>query len=91
MPIEIRKGTAADTEAFIRLLEEVREGMEHKEWFYLDPPEMVREMMAEGIMELWVATDGNRLAGAFDIIHPGPLKLETWLLGHRWQAKSTSL
>lgn len=69
--IEIRKGTAADTEAFIRLLQDVREGMSHKEWFYLDPPDEVREMMANGTMELWVAMDGDRLAAAFDILIPG--------------------
>lgn len=69
--IEIRKGTVADTEAFIRLLQDVREGMSHKEWFYLDPPDEVREMMANGTMELWVAMDGDRLAAAFDILIPG--------------------
>lgn len=71
MPIEIRKGTLADTEAHIALLREVRETMPQKEWFYLDPPEEVRRMMAEGTMELWVAMDGSRLAGSFDIMIPG--------------------
>ena len=71
MAIEIRKGTMEDIEGFIALLEEVREGMEHKEWFYLDPPELVREMMAQGILELWVAIDGSRLAAVLDILHPG--------------------
>lgn len=69
--IIIRKGTAADTEAFIRLLQEVREEMEHKEWFYLDPPEDVREMMETGIMQMWVAMDGERMAAAFDLLIPG--------------------
>ena len=71
MEIVIRKGTMDDIEAFISLLSDVREAMEHKEWFYLDPPEVVRDMMETGIMELWVALDGNRLAGALDILHPG--------------------
>lgn len=71
MAVTIRKGTNADTESFIRLLDDVREGMEHKEWFYLDPPEFVREQMKSGTMELWVAMDGDRLAGALDILHPG--------------------
>lgn len=69
--IEIRKGTAQDTEAFILLLKEVREGMTHKEWFYLDPPEEVRKMMADGTMQLWVAMDSQRMAAAFDILIPG--------------------
>lgn len=71
MAIAIRKGTQADTEAFICLLEEVRAGMPHPEWFYLDPPEFVREKMSDGTMQLWVAMDGDRLAAAFDILIPG--------------------
>ena len=71
MNIEIRKGGKEDTEAFIHLLEEVRQGMEHKEWFYLDPPEFVREAMEQGTMELWVAMDGETVAAAFDILRPG--------------------
>lgn len=79
MAIEIRKGTVADMENFITLLSEVREEMEHKEWFYLDPPEVVRDMMNDGIMELWIAMDGGRMAGALDIIIPG---LEEYNYGH---------
>lgn len=71
MQLEIRKGTPADTEAFIALLETVRQGMTHPEWFYLDPPEYVREAMETGRMELWVAMDGAIMAGAFDILRPG--------------------
>lgn len=71
MSIVIRKGNISDTENFIRLLSQVREGMEHKEWFYLDPPEDVMEMMADGTMQLWVAMDGSRLAAAFSILTPG--------------------
>lgn len=71
MDIIIRKGTAYDTENFIRLLEEVWQGMGNKEWFYLDPPDFVRNMMEEGTMQLWVAMDGERMAGAFDILIPG--------------------
>ncbi len=71
MEIEIRKGTIADIEAHIALLREVREAMPNKAWFYLDTPEEVRQMMADGIMELWVAMDGSRLAGTFDLLIPG--------------------
>lgn len=72
MELKIRKGTLADTEQFITLLQEVRQGMSHKEWLYLDEPEEVRQMMEEGMMPLWVAMDGDRMAGAFDILIPGP-------------------
>lgn len=71
MEIVIRKGGREHTEALIALLREVWEAMPNREWFYLDSPEDVRQMMADGTMELWVAMDGGRLAGAFDILHPG--------------------
>lgn len=71
MRIQIRKGDLSDTEAFIQLLRDAKAAMTNQEWFYLDPPEEVREMMKNGTMELWVAADGDRLAGAFDILHPG--------------------
>lgn len=71
MALEIRKGTVADLEDFINLLSQVREQMEHKEWFYLDPPDVVRKMMHKSMMELWVAIEGDRLAGALSILHPG--------------------
>lgn len=71
MSIEIRKGDWNDTENFIRLLDDVKAAMEHKEWFYLDAPEDVRKMMADGTMQLWVAMDGDRLAGAFSILVHG--------------------
>lgn len=69
--IEIRKGTKHDTEPFIALMASVKETMAHKEWLFLDTPDEVREMMDNGTMSLWVAMDGDRLAGAFDILYPG--------------------
>lgn len=71
MELEFRKGNQRDTELFIQFLDTVKEEMTQKEWFYLDPPEVVREMMADGTMELWLAMDADRLAAAFDILHPG--------------------
>ena len=52
MELQIRKGTAADTEKWIRFLETVQAEMSQKDWLYLDPPETMRQMMAEGIVEL---------------------------------------
>lgn len=69
--MEFRKGTIEDTERLIAFLEEVREGMTRKDWFYLDPPEVVRAMMADGTMELWVAEEDHRMAAIFDVLHPG--------------------
>lgn len=71
MDLLIRKGNQSDIEAFISLLQEVRDAMEHKEWFYLDSPEDVRSMMKEGIMELWVAMDGDKMVAGFDFLRPG--------------------
>lgn len=71
MDLNFRKGTLTDTEAFIRFLDVVKAAMPRKEWFYLDPPDLVREMMRDGTMELWIAMDGDRIAAAFDILYPG--------------------
>lgn len=71
MVLVIRKGTNADTETFICFLDEIKAGMPQEEWFYLDPPELVREMMADGTMELWLAMDEDQLAAVFAIVHPG--------------------
>lgn len=79
MKVEIRRGTPDDLEAFISLLTMVRDNMEQKEWFYLAPPEVFREQMAGGVLELWVAMDGDRLAAALDLLHPG---LEAYNYGY---------
>lgn len=79
MEIVIRQGNVADAEAFIQLLQEVREQMEHPEWFYLDPPELVRQRLDSGVMQLWVAMDGEKMAGALDVLIPG---LEAYNYGY---------
>lgn len=68
--IVIRKGTIEDTEPFIQLMASVRQSMDHKEWLYLDSPDEVRDMMRDGTMALWVAADGRRIVGAFDVLYP---------------------
>ena len=77
--ITIRKGTSQDTEPFIELEALVRQQMEHKEWLFLDSPEEVREMMKSGTMSLWVAIDGERIVGAFDVLYP---QLESYNYGY---------
>ena len=71
MELSFRKGRICDTGLYVQFLETVRAAMPNKEWFYLDPPELIREMMEDGTMELWVAMDGTRMAAAFHILHPG--------------------
>ncbi len=79
MALELRKGKLEDAAAYTALLQEVRMGMEHKEWFYLDPPEEVHAMLAAGTMELWVVMDGDRMAAGFDLLRPG---LESYNYGY---------
>lgn len=79
MAITIRKGTAADLDAFVNLLCIVRESMLVKEWFYLDSKEDFRQHMASGIMELWLAEDSGRVVGVFDLLIPG---LREWNYGY---------
>lgn len=79
MNLTFRKGTLEDTEMFIHFLCEIKAGMSQKDWFYLDSPDTVREMMTDGTMELWVATDDGRIAAAFDILRPG---LASFNYGH---------
>ena len=71
MEIKIRKGTVQDTEALLKFLQTVRNGMPHPEWFYLDPEEDVREYMTNGTMQLWLAMDGETIAAIFDTLTPG--------------------
>ena len=66
-----RKGDINDAEQFVRFLAAIRASMDHKEWFYLDPPDYVREMIALGRIELWLALEDDKIAAIFDILHPG--------------------
>lgn len=69
--MEIRKGSIHDCDAFLQLLRDAKDAMENPEWFFLDPEEEIRELLTSGVMELWVAMEGDRMAGAFDLVHPG--------------------
>jgi len=71
MSVTIKKGTSSDVGALVDLLCAVRETMPVKEWFYVDTPEEFCHQMDEGIMELWLATDEDRIVGAFDLLVPG--------------------
>ena len=77
--LENRKGTEKDIPELIDLLDYVRNSMEQKEWLFLDPPETIRERMADGSMTLWIAMDGKKIVGAFDTLNPG---LEAYNYGY---------
>lgn len=71
MELSFRKGSASDTETLIHFLNEIKTYMPQKEWFYVDPPEIIRAMMMDGTMELWLVEDGHSVAAIFDILRPG--------------------
>lgn len=79
MELQVRKGNCGDTEQLVRFLQKVKDGMQNPEWFYLDPPEAVRKMMADGTMELWVAVDEDKMVAAVDFLRPG---LEAYNYGY---------
>ena len=86
--ITIRKGTQQDTESFIELMALVRQNMDHKEWLFLDSPDEVRDMMKDGTMSLWLAVDGEKIAGAFDVLYP---RLEAYNYGYTIGLKTEEL
>ena len=71
MNFRFQKGTQENVETFIRFLDEIKAGMLNKEWFYLDPADVVRSMMADGSMELWLAFHEMKLVAVFSILFPG--------------------
>ena len=71
MNFTFRKGTAADTDRYIALLTYIKSQMTQTQWFYIDEPDYIRQTLADGTMEVWFAEDGDTIAGAFHIIHPG--------------------
>lgn len=71
MNLTFHKGIYEDTQLLIPFLEEIKAEMQEQDWFYLDSPDVIREMMTDGTMELWLTTDDTRLAAIFTILHPG--------------------
>lgn len=69
--VTIRQGTSEDTERVLTFLTQIKAEMAHKEWFCLDTPEEFRERMENGSTRLWVAEDGENLAGVFTAVFPG--------------------
>ena len=71
MELTFRKGTEADIEPFVCFLDDVKRGMNHRSWLYLDPPEVVREMVSDRTMEFWLALDEEYIAAVFSVLYPG--------------------
>ena len=71
MEFQIRKGNLQDMDAFLKLLYDAKEATADPEWFFLDPEEEIRGYMRDGVMELWIAMDGERMAAGFDLLHLG--------------------
>ena len=71
MDLQFRRGTAEDAELFIQFLNNIKAEMPQKAWLYLDPPEVVHSMIADGTMSFWLAMDGEAVAGVFSVLYPG--------------------
>ena len=88
MNLTFRKGTIEDAGTFIQFLDAVKADMEQSDWLYLDPPELVSSMMDNGIMELWLAMDQDRVAAVFSVLHPG---LEPYNYGYDLELPESDL
>ena len=88
MDLRFRKGTIEDAGTFVQFLDAVKADMEQSDWLYLDPPELVSSMMENGIMELWLAMDKDRVAAVFSVLHPG---LESYNYGYDLQLPESDL
>lgn len=88
MMIEIRKAEKNEIKQFISLLHQVKEEMEHPEWFALDPDEVVMNLFEQGRMKIWLAMDRDVVAGAFSIVIPN---LEEYNLGYELNMNNEQL
>ena len=69
--INIREGTRQDIQRVLTFLAQIQAEMPNPEWFCLDTPEEFRQRMENGSTRLWVAEEGERLAGVFTVVFPG--------------------
>ena len=79
MDIRIRKIKMDELDKYLEFSHIVKDVMEEDDWFFLDPDEEVREMMARDDVGIWLAEDGDRIAAAFCIVVPG---LEEFNIGY---------
>ena len=71
MNIQIRKIAMEELNKYLEFSHIVKDMMAEDDWFFLDPDEEVREMMARDAVGIWLAEDGDRIAAAFCIVYPG--------------------
>ena len=71
MDIRIRKIEMDELDKYLEFSHIVKDMMAEDDWFFLDPDEEVREMMARDDVGIWLAEDGGRIAAAFCIVYPG--------------------
>lgn len=71
MNIQIRKIAMEELNKYLEFSHIVKDMMAEDDWFFLDPDEEVREMMARDAVGIWLAEDGGRIAAAFCIVDPG--------------------
>ena len=79
MDIQIRKISMAELDKYLEFSHVVKDMMAEDDWFFLDPDEEVREMMAREAVGIWLAENGDRIAAVFCVVYPG---LEDFNIGY---------
>ena len=79
MELRIRKIGMDELDKYLEFSHKVKDMMAQEDWFFLDPDEEVREMMARDAVAIWLAEDGDRIAAVFCIVYPG---LEAFNIGY---------
>ena len=79
MDIRIRKIELDELDKYLEFSHVVKNMMAEDDWFFLDPDEEVRQMMAQDRMDIWLAEDEKRIAAVFCIVYPG---MENFNIGY---------
>ena len=79
MDIRIRKIELDELDKYLEFSHVVKNMMAEDDWFFLDPDEEVRQMMAQDRVDIWLAEDEKRIAAVFCIVYPG---MENFNIGY---------
>ena len=79
MDIRIRKIELDELDKYLEFSHVVKNMMAEDDWFFLDPDEEVRQMMAQDRMDIWLAEDEKRIAAVLCIVYPG---MENFNIGY---------
>lgn len=79
MDIRIRKIELDELDKYLEFSHVVKNMMAEDDWFFLDPDEEVRQMMAQDRVDIWLAEDEKRIAAVLCIVYPG---MENFNIGY---------